>query len=89
MFYVYPSVFTVTDGSGAISLPQSPLAPAPVVMRAEYNRIQEGMTYVQMREIIGRLLVDLAARDAEGVFAIVTTDLPVDASGSDIYRDGP
>ena len=58
-------------------------------MRAEYNRIQEGMTYVQMREIIGRLLVDLAARDAEGVFAIVTTDLPVDASGSDIYRDGP
>ena len=47
------------------------------------------MTYVQMREIIGRLLVDLAARDAEGVFAIVTTDLPVDASGSDIYRDGP
>ena len=29
------------------------------------------------------------ARDAGGVFAIVTTDLPVDASGSDIYRDGP
>ena len=29
------------------------------------------------------------ARDAESVFAIVTTDLPVDASGSDIYREGP
>ena len=29
------------------------------------------------------------SRDAESVFAIVTTDLPVDASGSDIYRNGP
>jgi hypothetical protein len=35
------------------SLPQSPLAPAPVVTGVKYERIQVGMTYDQVLAIIG------------------------------------
>ena len=71
LFYVYPFVFMGTDDSGAISLGQSPLAPAPVVTRAEYNRIQEGTTYVQVREVIGAAGEELSRSDLAGFTTVM------------------
>ena len=71
LFYVYPYIFTVTDDSGAISLPQTPLAPAPVVTRAEYNQIQEGMTYAQVRGIIGAAGEELSRSDLAGFTTVM------------------
>ena len=42
-----------TDSQGRFSMPQVPGAAAPVVTRAEFDRITNGMTYNQVRQIIG------------------------------------
>jgi hypothetical protein len=46
-------VFSPSDGSGRTVLPQSFGAPAPVVTKAEFDQIREGMTYEQVQRIIG------------------------------------
>ncbi len=45
--------FSMTDSSGRMVLPQSVAAPAPVVTKAEFDQLQEGMTYEQAVAIIG------------------------------------
>jgi hypothetical protein len=53
------------------SLPQSPLAPAPVVTRAKYERIQDGMTYDQVRAIIGQAGEELSRSDIAGYTTVM------------------
>lgn len=42
-----------SDSSGRYVIPQPVIAPPPVVTKAEYDRIMEGMSYSQVRQIIG------------------------------------
>lgn len=53
------------------SLPQSPLAPPPVVTRAKYERIREGMTYEQVREILGETGEELSRSDIGGYTTVM------------------
>ncbi len=53
------------------SLPQSPLAPAPVVTRAKYERIQNSMTYDQVRAIIGQDGEELSRSDVAGYTTVM------------------
>ena len=53
------------------SLPQSPLAPGPVVTRAKYERIQDGMTYDQVRAIIGQEGEELSRSDIAGYTTVM------------------
>jgi hypothetical protein len=45
------SIFTAKPGH--ISLPQPAFAPPPIVTQAQYDQIREGMTYEQVRNVIG------------------------------------
>ncbi len=49
---VVGALLTPTDRAG-VGIVQNPLAAAPVITRAEYGRIQTGMTYEQVVEVIG------------------------------------
>lgn len=53
------------------SLPQSPLAPAPVVTGVKYERIQEGMTYDQVLAIIGSAGEELSRSDIAGYTTVM------------------
>jgi hypothetical protein len=45
--------FSISDRTGRTILPQGVGAPAPVVTKAEFDRIKEGMTYEDVVKIIG------------------------------------
>jgi hypothetical protein len=53
------------------SLSQSPLSPPPVVTKAEYDQIQEGMTYTQVREVIGAAGEELSRSDIAGYATVM------------------
>ncbi len=46
-------VFTTTDSSGRMVLPQPVAAPPPIVTKAEFDQIADSMTYEQVVAIIG------------------------------------
>jgi hypothetical protein len=63
------SIFTYHPGG--ISLPQSPFAPAPIVTHAQYDQISEGMTYEQVRSIIGTAGNELSRSNIAGVTTVM------------------
>ena len=46
-------VFDTTDSTGRFIMPQSIIAPAPIVTKAKFYQIRDGMTYEQVVGIIG------------------------------------
>lgn len=46
-------LFSTTDSGGRFVMPQGIAAPKPVVTMAEFNRIENGMTYEAVTKIIG------------------------------------
>ena len=52
------------------SLPQSPLTP-PTITRAKYESIQEGMSYSQVRGIIGEAGEELSRSDIAGYTTVM------------------
>lgn len=59
-------IMNITRPSGSISLPQPAFAPPPVVTKAEYDRIIEGMTYETVRSIIGASGEEISRSDIAG-----------------------
>ncbi|MFC1688094.1 hypothetical protein ACFL07_00355 [Pseudomonadota bacterium] len=62
-----------TDSSGKFVMPQSIAAPAPVVTMAEFNRIENGMTYAQVRQIIGASGEEISRSDLAGYTTVMYT----------------
>ena len=59
-------LFSTTDSSGRFVMPQSIVAPAPIVTMSEFNRIQEGMAYSEVSLIIGAAGQVLSQSDVAG-----------------------
>lgn len=57
--------------SGSVSLPQPAFGPPPIVTKAEYDQIREGMTYEQVRSIIGATGEELSRSDLAGFTTIM------------------
>jgi hypothetical protein len=57
--------------SGGFSLPQPAFAPPPVVTKAKYDQIREGMTYEDARSIIGTSGEELSRSDLAGYTTIM------------------
>lgn len=71
VFSFYRDFGSNSDESGALSIPQSPLAPPPVVTKAEYDQIREGMTYEQVRAIISAPGEELSRTDIGGYTSVM------------------
>lgn len=56
---------------GRISLPQPAFAPPPVVTQAQYDQIVNGMTYEQVRSIIGTGGEELSRSDMAGISTVM------------------
>jgi hypothetical protein len=63
------SIFTGTPGR--ISLPQPAFAPPPIVTQAQYDQIFTGMTYAQVRSIIGTSGQELSRSDMAGTTTVM------------------
>lgn len=63
------SIFT--DKPGRISLPQPAFAPPPIVTQAQYDRILNGMSYQQVRNIIGTGGEELSRSDIAGMTTVM------------------
>ena len=50
---MFSGAFSVSDASGRAVLPQAFAAAAPVVTKAEFDQIREGMSYEEAARIIG------------------------------------
>jgi hypothetical protein len=73
-FVIYTSlqITSITIGqSGRISLPQPAFAPPPIVTKAEYDQIREGMTYEQVRSIIGAPGEEISRSDLAGFTTVM------------------
>ncbi len=64
-------LFTFTDSSGRMVMPQSIVAPAPIVTKAEFDQITEGMTYEQVVGIIGASGEVLSSSDIVGIKTVM------------------
>lgn len=62
-------IFTAKHGQ--ISRPQPAFAPPPVVTQAQYDRIREGMTYDQVRDLIGTAGQELSRSNTAGYSTVV------------------
>lgn len=67
----YTQVFSVSTNSGRTVLPQTIINSPPVVTKAEYDRIAEGMTYEQVRGIIGATGEELARNNIAGIETVM------------------
>lgn len=63
------SIFT--HHPGRISLPQPAFSPPPVVTQAQYDQILNGMTYEQVRSIIGTSGEELSSSDIAGISTVM------------------
>jgi hypothetical protein len=64
IIYTSHQITSITSGrSGRVSLPQSPFAPPPIVTKADYDQIREGMTYERVCSIIGAPGEELSRSD--------------------------
>lgn len=57
--------------SGRMVLPQSAATPPPIVTRTEYERIKEGMTYDQVKAIIGAPGEELSRSNMAGYMTVM------------------
>jgi hypothetical protein len=64
-------LFSITDSSGRITLPQPLGAPPPVVTKAEFDQVREGMTYEQVTSIIGASGDLLSSSDLVGIKTVM------------------
>jgi len=64
-------MFSVSTNSGRTVLPQTIINSPPVVTKAEYDRIAEGMTYEQVRGIIGATGEELARNNIAGIETVM------------------
>ncbi|MBI1803975.1 MAG: hypothetical protein HY033_02835 [Ignavibacteriae bacterium] len=63
--------FSTSDPSGRIILPQPIGAPAPVVTKAKFDQITEGITYEQVTAIIGASGEMLSSSDLAGIKTVM------------------
>jgi hypothetical protein len=61
----------VSNPFGTEALPQSPLAPPPVVTRAEYEQLREGMTYSDACRIVGASGEEMTRSDLAGYTTVM------------------
>lgn len=85
--YVYQSS-NISNTSGALVLPSSPLAPAPVVTMAEYNRVSNGMTYKSVTEIVGAPGQENARNDIGGTLTVMYSWTNSNGSGMNAMFQG-
>jgi hypothetical protein len=64
-------VFSVSDSAGRTVLPQSIAAPPPVVTKAEFDRIKEGMSYDEVVKVIGAPGEQLSSNDLAGIKTVM------------------
>jgi hypothetical protein len=60
-----------SDRSGRFVPPSVPLAPPPVVSKAKYDSISEGMSYEQVKGIIGASGEELSRSDLAGIKTVM------------------
>ena len=71
IFYTSQKITEIARDPLNASLPQSSLAPPPVVTRVKYEGIQEGMTYDQVRAVIGEAGDELSRSDIAGYTTVM------------------
>ncbi len=62
---------TDTEPSGRFVMPESVLAPEPVVTMSEYNRIKTGQSWAQVREIIGAKGSEISRSELAGYTTVM------------------
>ena len=83
VIYTSLQITSITIGQpGRISLPQPAFAPPPIVTKAEYDQIREGMTYEHVRSIIGAPGEELSRSDLAGFTTVMYSC--ADANGSNM-----
>lgn len=60
-----------SPGSGRLVLPSSPFAAPPVVTKAKYDQLSEGMTYSEAARIIGTPGDELSRSDLAGISTVM------------------
>ncbi|MBL7189162.1 MAG: DUF3862 domain-containing protein [Phycisphaerae bacterium] len=60
-----------TDSSGRFVMPQRVTASPPVVTKAEYDQIKDGMSYTQVRRIIGAVGEEQSRSDLGGTTTVM------------------
>jgi ribosomal protein L32 len=71
IIYTSQKITEITRDPFNASLPQSPLSPPPTVTKAKYERLQEGMTYVQVLGIMGEAGEELSRSDIAGYSTVM------------------
>jgi GYF domain 2/Domain of Unknown Function with PDB structure (DUF3862) len=70
--YTSEQIMGIFNGeAGRVSLPTPAFAPPPVVTRQKYDQIHEGMTYQQVRNIIGSSGEELSESDIAGMTTVM------------------
>jgi hypothetical protein len=70
-FLWFSGVLSISDETGRMVLPSSIAAPAPVVTKAEFDRIRDGMSYEEVAKIIGASGEVLSSSDVAGYKTIM------------------
>ena len=78
-----------TDSSGRMVLPTSIAAPPPVVTKAEYDQVGNGMTYEQVTAIIGASGSELSRGDLAGFTSVMYSWTNSNSSGMNaMFQNG-
>jgi len=63
--------FSTSDQTGRFVMPQSVVAPKPVVTMAEFDRIENGMSYPEVIGIIGASGQQMSSSDVAGISTVM------------------
>jgi hypothetical protein len=75
--------------AGRVSLPQPAFAPPPIVTQQKYDQIQVGMTYQQVRSIIGVSGEELSRSDLAGISTVMYSWMNSNASNMNaMFQNG-
>lgn len=71
IIYTSQKITEVARDPFKASLPRSPLAPPPSITRAKYDRIEEGMSYEQVRTVIGEAGEEISRSSLAGYTTVM------------------
>lgn len=71
IIYTSQKITEIARDPFSASLPKSPLAPPPTITGVKYESIQDGMSYAQVRAIIGEAGEELSRSDIAGYTTVM------------------